>query len=502
MGMLAKIRRMRFREQLSVREITRRTGLSRNTIRQWLRQEGMTEPRYPTRVMPSVLDPYKEQLQTWLQTDSHRAKRERRTARVLFQLLQAQGYPGGYGRVVAYVRQCRERQSAGPTRPGYVPLKFELGEAFQFEWSCEYAVIGGLRRRLEVAHVKLAASRVFHLVAYPVQSHEMVFDAHTRAFIAFGGVPRRGIYDNMKTAVDRVGRGKERIVNARFQAMCSHYLFEPEFCNRAAGWEKGVVEKNVQDRRRQLWQAAVRLHWSSLSALNDWLATECQAARLDMRHPDWPGLSLADVFEQEQGQLMPLPRSFDGYVEHSVRISSTALMSYQRNRYSVPSEHAHHILSLHVYPTELVVFAQGQEVARHARSFERDQTFYDWQHYIPLLERKPGALRNGAPFATLPEPLLQLRHHLLRHVGGDRVMAQVLAAVPTHGIEAVQVAVELALESGRPSSEHVLNVLARLKGTAIAPATIATTLTLDEEPKTDVERYDGLRTAAEVCHVE
>ena len=84
-----------------------------------------------------------------------------------------------------------------------MPLKFELGEAFQFDWSCEYAVIGGLRRRLEVAHVKLAASRVFHLVAYPMQSHEMLFDAHTRAFIAFGGVPRRGIYDNMKTAVDR-----------------------------------------------------------------------------------------------------------------------------------------------------------------------------------------------------------------------------------------------------------------------------------------------------------
>ena len=126
---------------------------------------------------------------------------------------------------------------------------------------------------------------------------------------------------------------------------------------------------------------------------------------------------------------MPLPRAFDGYVEHSVRISSTALMFYQRNRYSVPSEHAHHILSLHVYPTELVAFAQGQEVARHPRSFERDQTIYDWQHYIPLLERKPGALRNGAPFTEMPTPFLRLRHHLLRHVGGDRVMAQVLAAV-------------------------------------------------------------------------
>lgn len=111
-------------------------------------------------------------------------------------------------------------------------------------------MIGGIRRRLEVAHIKLAHSRTFLLVAYPLRSQEMLFDAHARAFAVFGGVPKRGIYDNMKTVVDRVGRDKERTVNARFQAMTGHYLFEPEFCNRAAGWEKGIVEKNVQGRRR------------------------------------------------------------------------------------------------------------------------------------------------------------------------------------------------------------------------------------------------------------
>ena len=502
MGMLAKIRRMHFREGCSVREIARRTGLSRNTVRSWLRREGMQEPRYPARVSPSVLDPYKEQLQRMLVSDQHRVRRERRTGRVLYQLLQAQGYPGGYGRVVAFIRSWREQQTKQLSRRGFVPLKFEPGEAFQFDWSCEYLTLGGIRRRLEVAHVKLAASRVFHLVAYPMQSHEMLFDAHTRAFSAFGGIPRRAIYDNMKTAVDRVGRGKERTVNARFQAMCGHYLFEPEFCNRAAGWEKGIVEKNVQDRRRQLWQSAARLSWSCLSGLNDWLANECTAAWSDLRHPEWPQLSLADVFEEERGRLMPLPRPFDGYVEHSVRVSSTALVTYQRNRYSVPSEHAHGIISLHVYPSELVMIADGQEVARHVRSFERDRTFYDWQHYIPLLERKPGALRNGAPFATLPEPLLRLRQHLLAHPGGDRVMAQILAAVPVHGVEAVQVAADLALESGRPSGEHVLNVLARLKGSGKAPEQVATALQLQEEPLADVQRYDDLRATQEICHVK
>ena len=181
---------------------------------------------------------------------------------------------------------------AAPSRKAFIPLRFAPGEAFQFDWSCKYAVIAGLRCRLEVAHIKLAHSRAFLVVAYPMQTHEMLFDAHARGFTAFGGVPRRGIYDNMKTAVDKVGRGKERTVNARFQAMSGHYLFEPEFCNRAAGWEKGIVEKNVQDRRRQLWAHANVRHWSSLDALNDWLASECWGAWADMRHPEYPDLTL------------------------------------------------------------------------------------------------------------------------------------------------------------------------------------------------------------------
>lgn len=131
-----------------------------------------------------------------------------------------------------------------------MPLKFGLGEAFQFDWTTECAFVGGLRLRLEVAHTKLYASCAFWLVAYPTQSHEMLFYAHARAFAAFGGVPQRGIYDNMKTAVDKVGLGKKRVINARFEAMTGHYLFEPEFCNVASGCEKGIVEKNVRDRRR------------------------------------------------------------------------------------------------------------------------------------------------------------------------------------------------------------------------------------------------------------
>ena len=171
MVMLAKIRRMHFRDGLSVREVARRTGLSRNTIRRWLRS-GQSEPVYPKRSTPSRLDPYREQLESWLRTDSHRPRRERRTAKTLFAQLQACGYPGSYTRVTAFIREWKER-GGDTVRPAFVPLLFPPGEAFQFDWSCEYAVIGGQRVRLDVAHLKLACSRAFWLVAYPMQSHEM-----------------------------------------------------------------------------------------------------------------------------------------------------------------------------------------------------------------------------------------------------------------------------------------------------------------------------------------
>lgn len=503
MGMLAKIRRLHLRDGLSIREVCRRTGLSRNTVRQWLRRVDATEPKYPKRQETSVLDPWAEQLDAALRADAHRAVRERRTAKALFEQIRALGYRGSYPRVVVWVRRWREREAAAPRRAAFVPLAFELGDAFQFDWSCEYAFVGGLRRRLEVAHTKLAASRAFWLTAYPTQSHEMLFDAHGRAFAAFGGIPRRGIYDNMKTAVDRVGVGKARAVNARFLAMCSHYLVEPEFCNPASGWEKGVVEKNVQDRRRQIWREAAEQRWPDLAALNAWLAQRCRDTWEATHHPEWPTLTLAEVLQDEAARLMPLPQPFDGYVEQPVRVSATALVHFQRNRYSVPTGHVNDVLSLRIYPTELVLVADGQVVARHARSFERHQTVYDWQHYIPLVQIKPGALRNGAPFRQMPEVLQTLQRHLLRHAGGDRVMAQVLAAVPVHGLEAVIVAAELALEAGRPSAEHVLNVLARLKDGAEALRSLGAQAScgpaLREPPRADVQRYDQLRVIAGVA---
>jgi hypothetical protein len=309
----------------------------------------------------------------------------------------------------------------------------------------------------------------------------------------------------MKTAIDKVGRGKERDVNARFLAMASHYLFEPEFCNPASGWEKGQVEKNVQDARHRLWQPIPR--FPSLDSLNEWLENRCKELWRQTSHGKMHG-TIADIWAEEAQALMPAPRPFDGFVEYTKRVSPTCLVHLERNRYSVPASFANRPVSVRVYPEKIVVAAEGQVICEHRRIIDRShdgpgQTVYDWRHYLAVVQRKPGALRNGAPFVELPDAFKTLQQQLLRKPGGDREMVDILALVLQHDEQAVLSAVELALEAGVPTKTHVLNLLHRLiDGKPFVPPTVNApqALTLTNEPKADVERYDALRETAEARH--
>jgi hypothetical protein len=386
-----------------------------------------------------------------------------------------------------------------------VPLSFAPGEAFQFDWSEDWAIIDGVRTKLQVAHFKLSYSRAFFVRAYILQTHEMLFDAHNHAFRMLGGVPRRGIYDNMRTAIDKVGRGKARTVNARFAAMVSHYMFEAEFCNPAAGWEKGQVEKNVQDARHRLWQPIP--HAESLDGLNLWLEQRCRALWQDILHGTQPG-SVADAWADEAGSLMPAGRPFDGFVEYGKRVSPTCLVHLERNRYSVPASFANRPVSLRVYPDHFLVVAEGQVVCEHRRVIERShdgpgRTIYDWRHYLAVVQRKPGALRNGAPFLELPDDFRRLQQQLLRTPGGDREMVEILALVLQHDEDAVLTAVSMALEAGVATKTHILNLLHRLvdgKPISTPPVTAPQALRLASEPQANVDRYDTLRAAGETRH--
>ncbi len=497
MALLGIIRRWYIRDRISIREIARRLDISRNTVRRYIRSDAI-EPSYPTRHSPSSLDAYAPRLSAWLSAELVKSRKQRRTLKQMFLDLRELGYEGSYDRVAAFSRQWKVGQMErveSASKSTSIPLTFAPGEAFQFDWSEDWCVIAGEKTKLQVAHFKLSHSRAFYLRAYLLQTHEMLFDAHAHAFEAFGGIPRRGIYDNMKTAVDKVKSGKLREVNARFTAMTSHYLFDVEFCNPASGWEKGQVEKNVRDSRGRIWQTVPA--FPSLEALNKWLEEECQRLWRDAPHPELDA-SVWTIWEAERPHLLPMGKQFDGFVEQSKRVSPTCLVTLDRNRYSVPSSFANRPVSLRIYADRLVVIAEGRPIAEHVRLINRDhgpgKTIYDWRHYLAVLQRKPGALRNGAPFTELPLAFKEMQSILLKRQGGDREMVEILALVMFHDEKIVLAAVAAALESGAPSKQVVLNILSRLlDGGPVAKVTAPQALKLLVEPTADIERYDALR---------
>ncbi|SFH57148.1 hypothetical protein SAMN05216459_1641, partial [Ensifer sp. OV372] len=247
-----------------------------------------------------------------------------------------------------------------------------------------------------------------------------------------------------------------------------------------------------------LWQQMP--DFPDLLALNTWLEQHCQDLWRETPHGTLSG-TIADVWADERAALMALPTAFDGFVEQSKRVSPTCLITFERNRYSVPASFANRPVSLRIYPERLVVAAEGNILCEHPRIIERShdkppRTIYDWRHYLAVIQRKPGALRNGAPFLELPLAFRQLQDQMLRRPGGDREMADILALVLHHDEQVVVRAVELALDAGVATKTHVLNLLHRLidgKTTDGPDIDTPQALTLLREPKANVERYDGLR---------
>jgi transposase len=233
---IRKIRLLVHRDGNSIRQTAKDLGIARNTVRKAVRSQ-KTAFSYRRKSQPRpVLGAYVERLEKALSEDRQLAKRQRRTAMVLFEQMQADGYEGGYDSIRRHVKDWRRRQEQLPAEV-YIPLEFDAGEAFQFDWSHEFVEMAGMPVTVKVAQMRLCHSRHFLVVAYPRETQEMVFDAHVRAFDFFGGVCRRGIYDNLKTVVNKILTGKQRSFNNRFCQLSSHYLFEPVACTPAAGWE-------------------------------------------------------------------------------------------------------------------------------------------------------------------------------------------------------------------------------------------------------------------------
>jgi transposase len=492
---IARIRREHFARGKGVKTIARDLGLSRNTVRKVLRS-GETSFAYERSDQPHPkLGLFIGRLETMLAANAAAAKKDRLTLTRIADLLGREGYAGSYDAVRRYARRWRdERRGLASAGEAFVPLSFAPGDAYQFDWSHEKVELGGMPMTVKVAHLRLSHSRRFYIRAYPRETQEMVFDAHARAFATFGGVPWRGIYDNMKTAVEAVFVGKERRFNRRFEQMCSHYLIEPVACTPASGWEKGQVENQVGYARDNLFKP--RLRFRTLEELNGWLEDQCARRAEHDRHPEHRDRTVLEVFEAERASLAPYAGPFDGFHQLETVAQATCLVSFDRNRYSVMASAARRAVRIRAYADRIVIRCDGEVVADHARSFGRDRTIYDPWHYLPILARKPGALRNGAPFQdwSLPPALTRLRRKLGGGDEADRRFVRVLAAVLIDGIDAVEAAASEALDAGAASDEVVVNILARRREPPRPPIiTTDEALALTHPPIADCARYDALR---------
>ena len=490
---IGRIRRGFFVQGKTIKEIARELKISRNTVRKILRS-GQTDTHYERETQPRPrLGRWTATLEELLVANVSKPSREQLTLIRIFEELRERGYAGGYDAVRRYARTWSVAH--GQTlASAYVPLSFEPGEAYQFDWSHEIVLMGGMPLTVKAAHVRLCHSRLPFVRVYPRETQEMVFDAHDRAFTLFKGSCRRGIYDNMKTAVEAICIGKERKYNRRFLQMCSHYLVDPVACTPASGWEKGQVENQVGFARERFFTP--RLRYKSYAEINDYLLDRCITYARSHRHPELVDRTIWEVFEEERLKLVPYAGRFDGFHAVPASVSKTLLVRFDNNKYSVSANAVGRPVEVYAYAERIVIRQEGRIVAEHPRSFGRGQTIYNPWHYVPVLARKPGALRNGAPFKdwVLPASMERVRRRLSSASDGNRQMVDILTAVLSDGLAAVESACAEALAHGVYSADVVLNILARQRDPE-PPEKLLTpaALTLQYEPAADCTRYDNLR---------
>lgn len=490
METIIKISRLYHKDKLSQREIAAQLGLNRRTVKKHLTTIDQPVYKRSIKFYPK-LGAYLPLINEHLYAELKKPPKERLSIRRFFERLRVQGYTGDYSSVCRYVRSFKKEISSF-TGDVFIPQHFEAGEAYQFDWSTELVYLAGKATKLKVAHLKLSHSRAFFIKAYFNETMEMLVDAHNAGFAYFGGVCKRGIYDNMKTAVSRVGQGKDRVWNPQFLGLMNHYLIEPQACNRAAGWEKGQVERQVNTLRKRIFEPV--LSFSTLEELNAYLLDQCRALAEQFKHPERKNLTITGVFNEEQGtfsQCVP----YIWYRAKLVNVNPLSLISCDGHKYSVPCTLVGKQVTVQTFAEEIKVIHEGKCVAQHIRSFVKHQASYNPWHYLKALERKPGALRNGEPFLNweLPQPIKQLQAHLITKPKGDRAFIKLLSLIAEYGEDVGVTAACLALEERVPSVEAVQNIINRLLEPSI-PELKVKEIPLHCPPQGNCERYNSLLT--------
>jgi len=459
---IKEIRTLAITQGLSIREVSRRLNLSRNTVRKILRSDAVKQTYQRTISNVPVTGPILVKVEEWLKEDLTQRRKFRRTAWRIYEILRDEHrYTGSYESIERCVREIRDRLNKG-IKEAYIPLSYHPADAFQFDWGEMPAYIDGKLVVARVGVVQLCYSRFFYPRAYPCQKQELFFDIHSRAFEFFGGVCKRGIYDNLKSAVKKLLKGHHRNLQERFVMFCSRYLYEPEFCNPASGNEKGRVENNMKVIERNFFTPTP--HAKTLDELNERLLSFAISFCRSREHPEFAGKTRYQAYEEEKNLLIQLPGyRFECCRPALVVVSPYSTVFFDNNRYSVPAEHVGESVLVKGYADEVVISMGGAEIARHRRVYGRKQQILDPYHYLGILYKKPRALKDGLPFKNwqLPEAFLQYRKLLNEKYpdDGDVYFARTLILLRDWPIKEVADAVSNAVTRGILGDSYILAML-------------------------------------------
>ena len=441
MELYARVRRAVQVEGKSEREVARQFGIARETVRKMQRYSAPPGYQRKKPVQRPKLGPWIGVIDQILKEDESQPKKQRHTAkRIWDRLKEEHGFPGGYTIVKDYVREARRRQ-----QEMFVPLAHPPGDA-QADFGEALVVVGGKRQKGHFLCVDLPHSDDCFVMAFPAERTEAFCEGHNHAFAYFGGIPRNIVYDNTKIAVAEIlGDGKRKRTQA-FTELQSHYLFEARFGRPAKGNDKGKVEGLVGYARRNFLVPVP--HVASWEELNRHLLEQCQQRR--QRKLWGHTATIAERFERDREQLLPLPPApYEACEKRTTRVSSLSLVRYRTNDYSVPVAYGHRQVLLKAFVWEVVISCGSEIIARHSRSYEREEMIFDPLHYLPLLEKKTNALDQAAPLAgwELPAEFHQLRRLLEARLEkrGRRDYVQVLRLLETFSLADVQKGVEAAL---------------------------------------------------------
>ena len=443
------------RNGLSQRELSRKYGLHRDTIRKML--EFSIPPGYQRKKPPHKpkLAPFIGVIDSILESDKDKPRKQRHTAKRIFDRIQDEhGYSGGYTTVKDYVRGKRLR-----CREMFVPLSHPSGHA-QADFGEALAVIDGVQMKVHYLCIDLPQSDDLFVKAYPAENMEAFCDGHNSAFSYFGGVPLSVLYDNTKLAVGRIEKDGTRKHTQKFDELMSHYLFEARFGRPGKGNDKGKVEGLVGYVRRNFLVPIPRLE--SFDSLNRYLAEHCQKRRNKRLRSNKE--TIGERFERDREKLLPLPAFlYDACDKVSTRVSSLSLVRYKTNDYSVPVAYGHREVQINAYVHAVIIHCGTEEIARHKRSYEKEDYVFDPLHYLPLLEKKVCAMDQAAPLqgCELPEEFSTLRRLLESRMGkkGKRQYVQVLRLMETFPPEEVRCAVREAIRRQAISFDAVKHLV-------------------------------------------